>query len=276
MKIGLVGKSIDYSLSPLLHKTFGNATNRTLKYSLIDTSGIQTKNFTELLTKLQAEGYRGINVTIPYKTEAFDICNYFIGRANTIGAVNTLLFNNWKITGLNTDYSALKRLIKQHLKIDHESNVLLNGAGGAGKAYAYAMSQTPFLNLFITNRGTARAKLLLQGLKLHGRHVELIDNPNKSGIKFHGLVNATPLGRLKKDELPFKEDLIEKSEFVIDAVYGKEQTSLISKATEKGKRVIGGLDLLFYQGLESFEHFSNLQISNPEILLDQFKKSVMK
>lgn len=270
VKFGLLGKKIAYSASPVLFDLLSEDAGKNVSYSIIDRDLTKSKQIKKLVNELVKEGYSGINVTIPYKEMAFSICDYLIDQASMIEAVNTLMFSEGKITGLNTDYYAMKQAVNK-LNIYRESNVLIRGSGGAAKAYAFALSKTPFLNLFISNRTLSHARLLQQRLKFNGRHAEVLEEHEIKNFEFAGLVNATPVGR-NENETPFDKELIAQSEFVIDAVYKKGQTLLIREALKMDKSCISGIQLLFLQGLSSFEAFTSLKLKNASKLLESFEK----
>lgn len=272
VKAGILGKDIDYSLSPVLFRMLGQAMSAPVYYEIINTSIEDIDSLKTRLNELADKGYAGINVTIPYKSMAFELCDHFFQKTKFLGAVNTLLFREGRTIGLNTDFIALRESLKI-LNITEYCSVLLKGAGGAAKAYAFALAEIPYVKLFITNRNMKKAVLLQQRLKMHGMHSELINEEEISNHSFSGLVNATPVGR-SMDEIPFSKSLVSNCEFVIDAVYKNGNTALFNQSLELNKKIISGIELLFKQGVASFEAMTDSKVENTGLLYNEFLERI--
>ena len=274
MKSGVLGKNIAYSLSPLLFKILGEQAGIDVQYDIFDKDFTDSKDIVEFLLELEGKGYCGINVTIPYKKLGAHASNYLVDMAKPLEAVNTINIQNGSFTGFNTDYSAIRDLIGE-IPIQDDSKILLIGAGGAAAAYAFGLTELENVNLYIQNRSKSRAVLLQQKLKLLGRTAQIIDIDEIDEHHFQGIVNATPIGR-ENDELPVLEKTLQRSEFVIDAVYKIGNTTLINKARQLNIKCFDGFKLLFLQGIKSFEIMSQLKLPYKEQSYSKFIEAIEK
>ncbi|MES2636865.1 MAG: shikimate dehydrogenase, partial [Pseudomonadota bacterium] len=130
-RYAVIGNPIAHSKSPLIHAVFAKQTHQNLSYERILAP---LDGFAATINDLIAQGYKGVNVTVPFKFEAFALCCSLSSRAQSAGAVNTLTFKDNLINGDNTDGAGLIRDITHRLgHILHNKRVLLLGAGGAAE-----------------------------------------------------------------------------------------------------------------------------------------------
>lgn len=196
------------------------------------------ERFEQTVRALPGSGYRGANVTIPHKLAAHDLADDLSAAARAIGAVNTLTFKeDGRIAGDNTDAGGLLDALGEPLP----STALVLGAGGAGRAAAWALSQAG-VEVAVWNRTPERAAELAADLGV--AHAE---RPAPAEL----LVNATSVGLHPGDSLdglPLVDARV-----VVDLVYGRAQTPVARWAEERGARLVGGLEVLVHQGARSFE-----------------------
>jgi len=194
--------------------------------------------FDETVGALPGSGYRGVNVTIPHKLAAHDLADELSDAARAIGAVNTLTFGeDGRIAGDNTDAGGLLDALGEPLP----STALVLGAGGAGRAAAWALAQNG-VEVTVWNRTPARATELAVDLGVNAS-----ERPGAAEL----LVNATSVGLRSTDSLDGLP-LVD-AKVVVDLVYGQAQTPFARWADERGARVVDGLEVLVRQGALSLQ-----------------------
>jgi shikimate dehydrogenase len=194
--------------------------------------------FEETVRALPGSGYRGANVTIPHKRAAHDLADGLSDAARAIGAVNTLTFGeDGRIVGDNTDAGGLLDALGDPLP----ATALVLGAGGAGRASAWALAQNG-VEVTVWNRTPERAAELAADLG-----VTASERPGSAEL----LVNATSVGLRPADSLDGLP-LVD-AKVVVDLVYGGAQTPFASWAEERGARLVDGLEVLVRQGARSLE-----------------------
>ena len=206
--------------------------------------------FAETVRALPASGFRGINVTIPHKEAALALADDATPTARAVGAANTLTFTkDGAITADNTDVIGLLACIPaDHAPAGRSALVL--GAGGAGRAAAYALREAG-ADVAVFNRTPERAEKLAAELGIRA-----VERPVAADI----VVNATSVG-LHADTDPFKEvpglaDTFRAGSFVADMVYGAGNALLLATARSRGAVVVDGLEILVAQGAASLERWT--------------------
>ncbi len=263
MKLGLLGKNIGHSLSPKLHRIFGELCGIDIQYDLIDVARLHLKTGKEIVKHCVEQGYSGINVTIPLKIEMLDHLDIKSNEVENIQAVNTIAFTKDGLKGYNSDYLALSFLIERKLKgFETGGTFLIKGAGGFARAAAHALASNNNVELFIVNRNFDRAFRLEHELKDFGIRAFALDQREiyRDNLNFNGLMNATPIGMGESLELPFDLNLIKRADWIIESIYSPSKTMFLNIAESQGDSIISGLEILFYQGLSSFEIWTGKKI----------------
>jgi shikimate dehydrogenase len=157
-RYAVVGNPVAHSLSPKIHTEFARQTGQQLSYQAIE---LACDGFANGIAELQRQGFRGLNVTVPFKREAWELCDSLSDRAEVAGAVNTLsLQADGSIHGDNTDGVGLIRDLVDNLKIKiQQQNVLLLGAGGAVRGVLEPLLALSPARLTIANRNLDRASV---------------------------------------------------------------------------------------------------------------------
>jgi shikimate dehydrogenase len=237
---GVLGWPVGHSRSPAMMNAAFAELGLDWRYMRLPAPG---DLFADLVRALPGSGFRGANVTIPHKVAAHDVADDLTPAAAAIGAVNTLLFEDGRILGDNTDAPGLLDSIQTDLV---GKTALVLGAGGEGRAAVWALREAG-ADVYVWNRGAARAAELATELGVW--HAE-------SPVQAEVLVNATSLG-MRGEDLPKALGLQEfEPEVVADAVYGTEPTPLSRWAEQRGARVVDGLEVLVGQGARSFERWT--------------------
>lgn len=244
---GLIGNPVEHSLSPPMHEAAYAALDIDARYVTFEPA---ETTLDVALTGADALGIRGLNVTIPYKQAVMPFMQ-LDDLADQIGAVNTIDFAD-EITGYNTDATGVIRSFDHH-DVDREGEAVVVGAGGAGRACAFALASEG-MTVQIANRTYETAETLADDIQHAGWEAtahelatvgELLPN---SSI----LVNATSVG-MGTDETPVPADALHSDLTVLDAVYDPIRTRLLRDAERAGARTIDGAWMLLFQGAEAFE-----------------------
>lgn len=243
---GIAGWPVTYSRSPRLHGFW-------LRRHGIDGTYIPLRirpgDFPTAMRGLVAAGFAGANVTIPHKIAAFDICTSIDETARRAGAVNTLVFQDGRVAGSNTDGYGFIANLHSYAVDPAAGPALLLGAGGSARAVAAAL-QDAGAPVTVANRTRARAEALAHDLP--GLHVIEWD-ARVAALADHALVvNTTPLGMVGHDPLDLELSRAPASMVVADNVYVPLETPLLTAARAHGLRVVEGLGMLLHQAVPGF------------------------
>ncbi len=281
-RYAVIGNPIAHSKSPLIHRMFAAQTGQDISYEAVLAP---LDGFATTVERLREEGYKGCNVTVPFKFDAFKLATELSERAQAAQAVNTLRFDGDNIFGDNTDGAGLVRDIEHNLGVAlHGKHVLLMGAGGA----AYGVS-LPLLGagiaLTIVNRTLDKADMLRQHLAFALKNYSLAQQndsaefnpathlmtgllsagtihscgyPSLQGRHFDIIINATSASLATPDELfgfgstpDLPKNIFAPGALAYDMMYGRE-TPFMKFAREHGARVADGLGMLVEQAAEAF------------------------
>lgn len=254
--LGLLGSGIGNSRTPSMHLAEAAALGLSCAYRLLDTDyAVGTVDLGEVLDRVEAAGYTGINVTFPYKQDVIAHLHEVRESADKVGAVNTVLFRDGRRIGENTDYSGFRKSLSLGLPGVGLDRVLLIGAGGAGGAVAAALIDEGTGRLLIHDRDTAKAADLAHRL---GDRAEVVSEIGDAAASADGVVNATPVGMDKLPGLPLPEGMIAPDHWVGDTVYFPLDTALLKAARAKGCRVLPGSGMALYQAVHAFELFTGI------------------
>lgn len=248
---GVVGFPLSQTLSPIMHNTAFEVTGINAIYLAFETRDIEG-----CLKGMRSLGIKGMSVTLPFKSEVLPYLDDVDEMAKKIGAVNTIVNDNGRLVGYNTDaIGALKAL--QDVVNLNGMNCLLLGAGGAARAIGLILKEEG-AHLTITNRSPERGIELasyLQSDFVLFRDIKRIDEDI--------LIQATPVGMYPhKDQCLIPEHLLKESMVVMDIIYNPPETGLVKIARKRGCRTINGLSMFIYQGAEQFRLWTGI---NPPI-----------
>ena len=248
-RLGVLGHPVAHSLSPAMQNAALAAAGLTnWRYQRLP---VPPELLAETVRALEGAGFRGANVTIPHKQAALALADEATGTAGAVGAANTLTFKDGGIAADNTDVPGLLAAIPPvHAPAGRRALVL--GAGGAGRAAAFALLRAGAADLQVFNRTRERAERLCADIG-GGRVVE---RPEPADL----VVQCTSVG-LHDDGDPFKALGIEADTFpagscVVDMVYRDGGTSFLAQARKAGADVVDGLEVLVAQGAASFERWT--------------------
>jgi len=267
---GLVGYPLGHSFSPLMHNAAFKKLNIPGEYRLFQKQPEELESF---LRNLEDENIYGLNVTIPYKEKVLDLDFIEPDRtaryAREIKAINTIVRKGKDLKGFNTDIAGFLRHLNKLSFDPLNKRIALLGAGGAGKAVAYAVAKKGAREIAIFDLDKSKSENVVNMLE------ELFPDLNAvvvgeveqlSIINKDLLINATPVGLKEEDPCLIEEDVLHKDLFVYDLIYNPSPTKLLSLAESKSLRYSDGLGMLVYQGAFSFIYFTETHIPYAKIV----------
>jgi shikimate dehydrogenase len=262
-RYAVVGNPIAQSKSPVIHAEFARELGEDMSYEAILAS---RDEFAGTVMAFRASGGKGMNVTIPFKLEAFELATQHSERAREAQAVNTLKFEGGVIFGDNTDGAGLVQDLLENLGfLLHGKRILLMGAGGAARGVVLPLlGEGPAL-LAIANRTAETAVELQKHFSARG-NVRAGGYADLRGEKFDLIVNSTSTSLT--DEVPsLPPGIFARGSLAYDMVYGKGLTSFLTYARENGaERLEDGLGMLVGQAAESFYLWRGLRPATRPVL----------
>ena len=253
-RYAVIGNPIAHSRSPAIHAQFAAQTDQDMVY---DRLLAPLDAFGATVAAFRAEGGRGLNVTLPFKTEAFRLADSLTPRAALAGAVNTLAFDADRVLGDNTDGAGLVDDIEHRIDLPLAgARVLLLGAGGAARGVVQPFLAAGIDRLMIVNRTAARAGELVSdlGARLPAADAEKLSAGGFDAIAggFDLIINATSAG-LADTSPPVPAAAWSGVRLALDMVYAAQPTAFMRAAADAGcPRVEDGLGMLVAQAAESF------------------------
>ncbi|MBU3736305.1 MAG: shikimate dehydrogenase [Methylobacterium sp.] len=243
-RYAVIGNPIEHSKSPQIHAAFARQTGQDMEYGKVLAP---LEGFAATVEALRAQGYRGCNVTVPFKLEAFALAAERSARAQDAGAVNTLSFDGGRLSGDNTDGAGLVAdITRNHATPIAGARVLLLGAGGAARGVIRPLLDAGPAGLTLANRSLDKAL----ALQRHFGDLEICDFAGLSRQQFDVVINATSAG-LSDAALPVPATVFAPGGLAYDMMYGR-RTPFMQLAGEAGARVADGLGMLVEQAAEAF------------------------
>lgn len=257
VKLGLIGDNITRSQSPRLHREAGRLTGLDVTYDRLIPKDIGL-SFGEVFDQARSSGYRGINVTYPYKETVSGRVSVADPLVRAIGAVNTVVFEPAGPQGFNTDYSGFMRAYRLVRGSVGPGTVCLIGTGGVGKAVAFGLIGlgAKVIRCVDLNRGKAEA--LRDALIAAGSttQVEICTDAVKAAAGADGLINCTPVGMTGLEGTPLPAAAMQGAAWAFDAVYTPVDTQFLQDAAAQGLAIISGYELFFGQGVDAWGIFT--------------------
>ena len=276
---GLLGSPVKHSLSPLMHNTAFRLLGLDYVYLCFD---VNEETLPEAVRGLTVCGIRGFNLTMPNKNRIIELLDECTPAARLVGAVNTVLAENGKLTGYNTDGIGFLRSLQEAGTTVRGKKMVLLGAGGAASAIAAqaALDGAAELNLFLrsASRFYTRTVQLADALNRETVcHVQLCDLEDNSYLqKMLGsadvLIQATPVGMEPETDRCLIPDVgwLHPDLTVADIIYHPRKTKLLKMAEQAGCKTCPGLGMLLHQGAEAFRIWTGR-----EMPLEQIRNAVL-
>ena len=243
-RYAVIGNPIAHSKSPLIHAEFARQTNQDMTYESILAP---LDCFRKTVEGLKKAGYKGCNVTVPFKQEAWQLAGELTPRAQDAEAVNTLKFGDSATLGDNTDGAGLVADITKNLKFEISGKrILLMGAGGAARGVIRPLLEAGPKEFVIANRTAARADMLAEKFRIAAKiYADL------AGSQFDIVINATSSG-LKDEMPPLPPGLFAENSLAYDMMYGRQTPFMAFAGKEGASRISDGLGMLVEQAAEAF------------------------
>jgi quinate/shikimate dehydrogenase (NAD+) len=261
--VGLIGANVQGSLSPALHEDACAAAGIVGHYQLMDLDRLPGRRLPDLMTAARMAGFAGLNITFPCKETVIGLLDEVTPEARQIGAVNTVTFDrDGRATGHNTDRIGFRRSFEETLgRAAVESRTaLLVGAGGAGRALAFALLDLGAECVLVHDQDGARAAGLVASVTAQFERpcARVAPDPRAALKQAAGVVNATPVGMLGFPGNPVPMDAVEARHWAVDVIYTPLESELLKAARAKGAAVLNGGGMCIHQAVEAFRLWTGL------------------
>ena len=271
--VGLIGSGIAASRTPPMHEAAADAAGIRYLYKKIDLTELKlaAEALPELLTAAKRMGFDGLNVTHPCKQAILPLLDELSPDAEALGAVNTVVIRNGRMTGHNTDWFGFAENFRRNMQGVSLGHVIQFGAGGAGAAVAFALMKLGVRELTIIDVDIAKAQSVVDGLSPRFAEVRLKVGQDVAAAvaASDGIVNATPIGMDKYPGTPLPTALLRPDLWVAEIVYFPLETALLRAARALGCRTVDGGGMAIFQGTEAFRLFTGIS-PDPDVFFATF------
>lgn len=269
LKLGLIGDNIAASKAPMLHRLAGRQHGIDVTYDRLVPRELG-QDFEGVFDACPERGYRGLNITYPYKEQAAAKVRIDDPLVRAMGAVNTVLFDAGGATGFNTDYTGFIAAYRAALGAQPPGVVCVIGTGGVGRALAFGLVALGASEIRLCDRDMSKAEALAADLAAigHDAEVRVFQDGADAADGAAGLLNGTPVGMVGYEGIPLPSELIAGASWAFDAVYTPLETEFLLAAKAAGLTCITGYELFIYQGLDCWQHFSGLPADEAQLRAD--------
>ncbi len=261
LKLGLIGDNIAASRSPLLHRLAGAQIGMVVTYDRLVPRDMNL-DFDGVFAFARDNGFRGINVTYPYKEKVVAKLQIDDPLVRGIGACNTVIFGGDTPKGHNTDYSGFMAAYQNVRGEAAPGVVLMIGTGGVGRAVVFGLVGLGATELRLIDRDLPKAEALAADLRKTAPQVTVTvgDNAEAAAAGATGLINCTPVGMVGYGGTPLPRAAMAGAQWVFDAVYTPTDTEFLTDAAAEGLTIISGWELFFFQGVHAWKFFAGLPL----------------
>lgn len=267
--LGIVGTPIEHSKSPQMHAEFAKLTNINCVYTAFN---VTKDRLADAICGVRGLGIKGVNITAPHKFDVTEYLDEVSQDAKLFGSVNTVVNRDGKLFGYNTDAEGFyKSILREGIDIV-DKDVLIFGAGGATQPIVVLFAMKGAKSVTVINRTEERAIKLRDyvksvvgydiNTKMQLSHYDVVINTTTAGME-------PQIGVLPYEDLSF----IDKDTAVVDMIYNPWQTEFLKQAELLGAKTVNGLGMLIYQGILSYELFTDTKL--PENAFELAKKAVL-
>ncbi len=266
VRLALIGGNIWQSRSPDLHRLCGRLTGFDVVYDLLVPDELG-QEFEIVFETCARSGMRGVNVTYPYKERLAGRieCGPIVAR---IGAMNTVVFHDGRPVGFNTDHTGFIAAYRKRFGAIPPGRVTVIGAGGVGRAIAFALVRLGASELSLIDRSQEKAEALAKALSgLDADITVRVASDLAEALRdADGIVNGTPVGMTGHSGSPVARRLLGPQRWAFDAVYTPVDTVFTRMAAAAGLTVLSGYALFLHQGVEAFELFTGARPVDLDLL----------
>ncbi|WP_285571875.1 shikimate dehydrogenase [Streptomyces sp. RTGN2] len=272
--VGLIGAGITTSLSPALHEREADRHGLRYLYKILDLDALDVgpEKVGDLVRAARDLGYDGLNVTHPCKQTVIPHLDALDTQAEALGAVNTIVFQDGRATGHNTDVTGFGAAFARGLPDAPTSHVVQLGAGGAGAAVAHAMLTLGTGRLTLVDTDESRARSLAASLNAIFRTERVVAGGSRDLgrelARCDGLVHATPTGMSAHPGTPFAPELLHPGIWVAEVVYRPLETRLLAEARALGCPTLDGSGMVALQAADAFRFFTRREPDVERMLAD--------
>jgi shikimate dehydrogenase len=271
--VGLIGSGIAASRTPPMHEAAADAAGIRYIYKKIDLTELKlgVEALPELLTAAKRMGFNGLNVTHPCKQAIMPLLDELSPDAEALGAVNTVVIGNGRMTGHNTDWFGFAENFRRNMQGAPLGRVVQFGAGGAGAAVAFALMKLGVQDLTIVDLDLPKAHSVVDGLssRFEKGRLKVGQDVAAAVAAADGIVNATPIGMDKYPDTPLPPALLRPDLWVAEIVYFPLETALLRAARALGCRTVDGGGMAIFQGTEAFRLFTGIS-PDPDVFFATF------
>ena len=262
LRAALIGRGIQESRTPRMHEAEGARLGLEYGFGLLDFDQLDLSEDTlpEVVRAAARHGLAGLNVTHPFKQSIVACLDALAPEAAAIGAVNSVVFQDGRAVGHNTDCWGFAESFRRGMPGAALNRVLLIGAGGAGMAVGRALLELGAAEVAIHDLEAGRAATLAQSLSSQsGRPCAASATDLAAAMRSaDGLVNTTPVGMAKYPGMPVPEAALRRALWVADVVYFPAETALLRAAAARGSRTLPGRGMAIFQAVQAFELFTGV------------------
>lgn len=251
--VGLIGSPIEHSLSPLMHNTMFEEMKEPYYYQAFN---VRKDHLKQAVEGMKALGFIGFNVTIPHKVNVMKYLDGISEEAKRIGAVNTVVLEDGKFIGYNTDGKGfVYSLVAEQGKSLMNKRVLIIGAGGAARGIYAALSELN-LEIDISNRTIEKAIDLVNNFGLNTK-VVTNEAAEEHLFEYDIIINTTSVGMSPHvEEIPLNLDYLGKHTLLCDIVYNPLLTKWLKLGQANGNPILTGVGMFVGQGALAFEKWT--------------------
>ncbi|PAE38461.1 shikimate dehydrogenase [Bacillus sp. 7884-1] len=253
----VLGDPIGHSMSPIM-------LNDILSFYEIDAHyhpfHVRRDELETVIKGLKAIGISGFNITIPHKSTIIPFLDEIDELALSIGAVNTVVNENGKLVGYNTDGYGFIKGLNPYMSSFSDKKVLVIGAGGAARAIYFTMAKMKPLAIDISNRTVLKAQELLDACPFESNSKALsLEEAELYLNEYDVVIQTTMIGMYPKiSEMPISLKLLKSQSLVCDIIYNPLETQFLMEARQKGATVQNGVEMFVYQGALAFEKWTGI------------------
>ena len=264
---GLLANPIEHTISPFIHGLFFRVTGFNGTYNPYLVPADKLKDAIEGMKALSIEG---LNVSVPYKVEVMEYLDSIDEMALHIGACNTIVRENGRLKGYNTDWIGLKMACDYGEIPITGKDIVIIGAGGSARAVAFMCQHEKAKSVLILNRTVAKADLIAEqirkvnpGFLIQTGSLDAVESVVKGSVA----IQTTSVGMhpMVKNCPIIEDDFFGKVDFIVDIIYNPKETNFITKGNEFKAKTMNGLGMLFFQAVKAFELWSDYKLSDKQI-----------
>jgi len=262
--LGLIGNPVEHSISPQLHNSLSKMLGLDLIYVPLR---VDKENLGTLVKAIKATDFVGFNVTVPYKREIMKFLDDNTKEAILMGSVNTVKKIEGRLYGYNTDGEGFLRDFKEAAGTGFKGKkVVMIGAGGAARPIAVKIAMEGAEKISLVNRTTQKSVELAEVVNENIAEIVQVYNFEDKTLKLaieesDIIINTTSVGMSPDiDNSPINDMTCFNGQIVYDVIYNPTKTKFLADAESRGCKVINGLGMLFYQGINAYEIWTGVKI----------------